>query len=600
MPHARSVRPVPERQGDKGSRRPGGHGKPPRSESRGDGAQRCANPSVFPKTIDLYGAHIGYLLLYVNKTRFSNDGMTEAPETPDDLYLQRVVQAVTEFAKGIKSASFYPAGHPVLLQAVTKIIQLFESVPLPEQGLPIDVTKNALLYRDIPLPTGGNKAASDLNRDLYLRRASRLIFLPGLQPDEVVACLKAITRDPEEIQDAGGLERILLREKVTRIWANRVDYDQLTQFLKEEELEEVQPEELPDEPLATSDDRLQAYVQPEEVVTIETLIGRIAKETDPTAYRGHIVEFSRFLLAEHADRKIDFSMQAMTIFVRHIQHPPGGNDEIAGLARLGIKEVASVELVAHYIGLLKKRGARGREEIHGVLVALEERSVGPLLQALAEEEDLLVRKAIVEIVTRIGRVAVPTILENMADSRWYMVRNMITVLGSLGMPDLAPHVAATLSHPDLRVKKEAIKALSRIPHPSAVTSLCELCFFPEETVALSATAALASKKETEAVVTLFRRAAAKRILYPDYRLAHEAIDSLRAIGTNEAVTALEEILSMRTLWRTEKFRAMKFHALRSISKIRGQRSEEVLQRARRSADRSLRIEAERILERRSP
>jgi len=545
----------------------------------------------------LYGAHVGYLLLYVNKTSFSNDGMIEPPETPDDLSLQRITQAVTDFAKGIKSASFYPAGHPVLLQSVTRIIQLFEAIPLPDDGLSIDVSKSALLYRDVPLPAGGNKALLDLNRELYLRRAARIIFLPNLQPDEVVSCLKIITLDPEEIQDAGGLERILLREKVTRIWVNRVDYDQLTQLLKEEELEEIQPEELTDDPLAVQDDPLQDDLPPE-VVTMEILIARIAKETDPSAYREHIVVFSRFLLAERAERKIEYSTQAMTIFVRHIAAPPGGSDEIAGLARLGIKEVASEELVAHYIGLLKKRGSRGRQETDSVLIALEERSVGPLLQALAEEEDLLVRKAIVEIVTRIGRIAVPTILENLTDSRWYMVRNMITVLGTLGMPDLAPHVAATLSHPDLRVKKEAIKALSRIPHPSSVTALCELCFFPEETVALAATAALSSKKETDAVVALYRRAAAKLILYPNYRLAHEAIDSLRVIGTEESVTALEEILALRALWSTKKFRAMKFHALRSISKIRGERSEEVLDRARRSADRSMRNEAERIIARR--
>lgn len=544
------------------------------------------------------GSHVGYLLLYANKTLFSNDGMTEPPETPDDLYLLRLTQAVTDFAKGIKTASFYPAGHPVLLQAVTRIIQLFEEIPLPEEGLSIDVSKSALLYRDVPLPSDGNKALLDLNRELYLRRAARIIFLPNLQPDEVVSCLKAITLDPEEIQDAGGLERILLREKVTRIWANRVDYDQLTQLLKEEELEEIEPEELTDELPAASDEAMLDDVPPEEAVTIETLLARIAKETDPSAYRGHIVEFSRFLLAERSERKIEYSTQAMTIFIRHMATPPGGSDEIADLARLGIKEVASEELVAHYIGLLKKRGARGRHDVDAVLVALEERSVGPLLQALAEEEDLLVRKAIVEIVTRIGRVAVPTILENLTDSRWYMVRNMITVLGSLGIPDLAPHVAATLSHPDLRVKKEAIKALSRIPHPSAVTALCELCFFPEETVALTATAALSSKKDTEAVVALYRRASAKLLLYPNYRLAHEAIDSLRAIGTEEAVTALEEILSLRALCSTKNFLGMKFHSLRSISKIKGDRSEAVLERARRSDNRSIRNEAERIIARR--
>ncbi|TRZ96914.1 MAG: hypothetical protein D4R80_08175 [Deltaproteobacteria bacterium] len=197
--------------------------------------------------------------------------MIEPPETPDDLYLLRLTQAVTDFAKGIKIASFYPAGHPVLLQAVTRIIQLFEAIPLPEEGLSIDVSKSALLHRDIPLPSEGNKALLDLNRELYLRRAARIIFLPNLQPDEVASCLKAITLDPEEIQDAGGLERILLREKVTRIWANRVDYDQLTQLLKEEELEEIEPEEFSDELPPASDDELLDDVPPEEVVTIETL-----------------------------------------------------------------------------------------------------------------------------------------------------------------------------------------------------------------------------------------------------------------------------------------------------------------------------------------
>jgi len=141
-----------------------------------------------------------------------------------------------------------------------------------------------------------------------------------------------------------------------------VDYDKLTELLKEEELEEIQPEELTDVPPVALDNPLQDDVPPEEVVTIETLIARIAKETDPSAYRGHIVEFSRLLLAERAERKIEYSTQAITVFVRHIKTPPGGSDEIAGLARLGIKEVVSEELVAHYIGLLKKRGARGREE----------------------------------------------------------------------------------------------------------------------------------------------------------------------------------------------------------------------------------------------
>jgi HEAT repeat protein len=249
------------------------------------------------------------------------------------------------------------------------------------------------------------------------------------------------------------------------------------------------------------------------------------------------------------------------------------------------------------VNLLRDKAGRGRREVETVLVAFEDRAVKPLLKALAEDADLLLSKSIVEIVVKIGRPSVPAILENLNDSRWFMVRNMVTILGSLALPDLAPHVATALSHPDLRVKKEAIKALSKLPHPSAVLSLGELCFFPEETVALTATAAMSSKKEPEAVLALYRRAVHTRFIFPVYRLAHEAIDSLRAIGTDEAVNALEEILRMTTFWETKKFKAVKSHALRSISKISGDKANEALARAARAPERYLRAEAERILRR---
>jgi HEAT repeat protein len=295
------------------------------------------------------------------------------------------------------------------------------------------------------------------------------------------------------------------------------------------------------------------------------------------------------------DRKIEYASRALMIFASHILQPPMQNPEISNLARLGIKEMASDELVAHYIHLLRDKGGKGRREVETVLTAFEDRAVKPLLKTLAEEEDLLLRKSIVEIVVRIGRPAVPVILENLNDARWFMVRNMVTILGSLGLPDLAPHVATTLSHPDLRVKKEAIKALSKLPHPSAIISLGELCFFPEETVALTATAAMSAKKESEAVLILYRRAVEKRFFFPSYRLAHEAIDSLRTIGTDEAVTALEEILRTKAIRETQRFRAMKSHALRSISKIRGENAREALRRCAKTPEGYLRIEAERLL-----
>ena len=145
------------------------------------------------------------------------------------------------------------------------------------------------------------------------------------------------------------------------------------------------------------------------------------------------------------------------------------------------------------------------------------------------------------------------------------------------------------------MKKEAIRGLSRLSHPSAVTALGELCFFPEETIALSATAALSLKKEEEAVHILLRRAVQKKVFFPHYRLAHEAIESLRAIDSDAAVTALEEILRTTAIWETVKFRELKKHALRCISRMSGDRPKEIVLRTRSAPEAYLQVETERIV-----
>jgi HEAT repeat protein len=513
------------------------------------------------------------------------------PDSTLDATREKVLLAVTELAKGIKIVVFYPPGHPILTQAIDKIISLIEEIPPPETGIEIEVTKNALLYREEPFPAS-IKSIAVLNRELYHRRASKIILLPDQNPGEMIAFLTALNRDIQELHDQGGLENVLLREKVSRIWVNRVDYERLTEILKKEE---EAPSEEEVEALKSTDFSSGFEDQPPEELTIEDLLQRLKKEADPAEYRDLVILLTRALLQERVDMRIDYSSKALAIYVVHIEKPPMGNPEIAKLAQMGIKELVSDDLVAHYISRLRDRGGINRKEMETVLVACGERAVKPLLSAVAEEDDLLIRKSIIDIIVRIGRPAVPAIIDALNDSRWFVVRNMVTILGNIGIPDLAPHIVTVLSHPDLRVKKEAIKGLSKLDHPTAVTALGELCFFPEETIALTATAALSLKKEEEAVQTLYRRAIQKNLFFPNYRLAHEAIDSLRAIDTDQAITALEQILDASAIWETSNFRDMKKHALRSIARMSGDRPKEIVRGLRNSGKAYLRLETEWIL-----
>ena len=106
---------------------------------------------------------------------------------------QKAALAIVELAKGIKNISFYPEGHPSLTQSIWKIVSTLEEIPLPETGLEFDITKNALLFRNEPVPST-SKAVVDLNRELYHRRASRLIFLPGQTAEEMSTFLSILKR----------------------------------------------------------------------------------------------------------------------------------------------------------------------------------------------------------------------------------------------------------------------------------------------------------------------------------------------------------------------------------------------------------------------
>src|SRR3990170_7102727 len=114
--------------------------------------------------------------------------MDRKPDSIQEETQQKVLLAVNELAKGIKAVAFYPPGHPALGQVVQKIISSIEDIPPPENGIEIDVTKNNLLFQQEPIPTN-YKAIADLNRELYHRRARKIILLPNQKPNEMITFL---------------------------------------------------------------------------------------------------------------------------------------------------------------------------------------------------------------------------------------------------------------------------------------------------------------------------------------------------------------------------------------------------------------------------
>jgi HEAT repeats len=88
-------------------------------------------------------------------------------------------------------------------------------------------------------------------------------------------------------------------------------------------------------------------------------------------------------------------------------------------------------------------------------------SVSNVFSHLILESDAKNRLALVRLASHLGQHAIEAASKFLNDDRWYVVRNMCSVLSDLKDPELAAHIAPALNHDDSRVQRAALTALIR-------------------------------------------------------------------------------------------------------------------------------------------
>jgi HEAT repeat protein len=123
----------------------------------------------------------------------------------------------------------------------------------------------------------------------------------------------------------------------------------------------------------------------------------------------------------------------------------------------------------------------------------------------------------ISLAVRIGGPAVPAILEKLTDPRWYFVRNLCFILGEIGIRRAAPGLVRMLSHPEPRVKKEAVLSLGKLKAPESTNALGKILLSEgflfsskDESLRMDAASALFRIGGTEALGYLHRGKTSRR------------------------------------------------------------------------------------------
>ncbi len=162
----------------------------------------------------------------------------------------------------------------------------------------------------------------------------------------------------------------------------------------------------------------------------------------------------------------------LAVFARRL---PDARAELARASLHHLLTTAVRDLVAKTVTEIGDE----RHPLREALAADPEEAVLLLLDLLADEERMPVRRRIVTLLSALARGQVRLLAPHVMDPRWYVARNVVTAMAQMRDPAVVPHLKSALHHQDLRVRKEALAALSAVGTPEALTVLTEAQRHPD-------------------------------------------------------------------------------------------------------------------------
>lgn len=208
------------------------------------------------------------------------------------------------------------------------------------------------------------------------------------------------------------------------------------------------------------------------------------------------------------------------------------------------------------------------EEVISYLALLDrEAVVRSLIELLSREEQMSRRKLLVNLLVRLGKYQVETLGSYVEDPRWYLVRNVVKVLGQLEESEKTfPFVVKALQHHDSRVKVNAIKVLSDFRTPEAVNSIAQMLGSEDLKVRETAARYLARYGETS-LPPLLEYLKKGSWFGDDFLVRLAAIESLGIIGSPKAKPLLEKAKSVKSFWQSAKANQLRRQAREALKQI---------------------------------
>lgn len=286
------------------------------------------------------------------------------------------------------------------------------------------------------------------------------------------------------------------------------------------------------------------------VEVLEIVARVLESEEEPAGFLESAVAFQRFieLAIEDADiaRANALLARLKTIAARKAER----RAEFAGIAEQVIREIGRPSFLAQAAPTLNAHPEIDPAVLTNFLIQLGSSAAPAVCDLLGQVNHVKHRRALCEALATSCRDDVEILIGRLGDSRWYVIRNVVYVLGRIAHQGVERALDRALHHEDVRVRKEAVRALGKIESPTSRAYLISAFRDADGGVRVQAAMTLASKRDERAAQSILQVIQAPEFARRDLTERQAFFEALGRSGSDVLVPQLTATLTKGSLFRS--------------------------------------------------
>lgn len=537
---------------------------------------------------------------------FKNSGETERKMS---LEISNYSNILNELNKAVKMHNFYPDGHPNYESALSRFYQVVKKYADESGEVRFTIDQRGFYLKNTII-TPVSPEIVTLAKKFFFRRVREVAFSQRFTLDETKVLLSVLKEEPEELQAGGGAEALFASNDVSGISINALKYEDLKKLKdeleekKREEAEavasavEVEEEEAPEgESAEAEEEKPQQEEKPEEEdASLEALVERIKVERDLLRYSDLSARINEKVQPLLAERKFDDVFDALLVMGEHSLPYSGLQEELRDIASERLRSVLNRDMIRYLVERAGGRDEPARVAIQNMLVFAGSEAIESLLDAIIEAPEAVTRKNLFNAIVLFGGDARQAVETRIVNPEWYVVRQMVALLGELGDEQSLDAIESAYSNPDPRVKKEVMKTLVKIPSPRSTAFLIKVLDEQDQGLVSQAIISLGMLKDPSSIDVLGKIAIRWEPFADTQDAKREAIKALGIIGDQKGVPYLTNVLFKKAWFGKKSNEEVRALAAYSLGMIGGPEAFSAIEQVEQNSEGELYITCKRILE----